>query len=261
MTPTPDYSKLQIICHEKTHRAVLKIFENFAERGRVLDLPAGEGALSWRLAALGYEVVAGEIDPAFFKVKEIACVYLDMNRKMDLPDNSFDSIACLEGLEHLEDQFTFIRECHRILRPGGKLVLSTPNILNLASRCKYFLSGFYSLVPRPINEFSLLPVFDHIHPVTYYQVRFLLHSNGFRISSVSTDLYRRSCYPFLLLYPLMRWTLLRTMRKETDPRQIEANREIRRVMASAAVCLGRTLIVVAEKQERAAATVVQASQV
>jgi SAM-dependent methyltransferase len=239
--------RLQILAHEKTHQKALSLFRSFSPRGRLLEVPAGEGALAWRLAEMGYEVVGGDVDPDFFKVPYLRCLRLDMNDIFPIEDETFSYISCIEGLEHLENQFSFVRECRRILRPGGKLVLSTPNILNIASRMKYLLSGFYSLFPRPLNEFNLIPVFDHIHPVSYYQLRYLLHTNGFKITSITTDLIRRSAVGLFFLYPFARFAMLRTMRKETDLRQQQANREIRRVMASGKIFFGRTLIVVAEK--------------
>ena len=47
-------------------------------------------------------------------------------------------------------------------------------------------------MPRPINEFSQVPVFDHINPVTYYQLRYMLHTQGFEITDVMMDFPRRS---------------------------------------------------------------------
>jgi len=255
------YENLQIIAHEKTHRKVLEILARFPRRGKLLDIPAGEGALAWQLHKLKFEVTGGDIDPGFFKVTPIPCIYLDMNREFPLHDEQFDFISCIEGIEHLEDQFHFVRQCHRILRPGGFLVLSTPNILNLASRLKFFFSGFYSLVPRPINEFSQVPVFDHIHPVTYYQLRYMLHTQGFVITQITTDLARRGAIPFYLLKPLIQLYSIRTMRKEGDPQQRDANREIRKILTSREVLLGRTLILVARKQNRQAIKTVQASEV
>lgn len=170
-------------------------------------------------------------------------------------------MSCIEGIEHLQDQFHFVRECHRVLRTGGHLVLSTPNILNLASRLKYLLSGFFSLVPRPINEFSLVPVFDHINPATYYQVRYMLHSQGFEITRVATDFCRRSAAGLYFLKPLVLYSSWRTMRKETDPQQRAANREIRRIMASPTILLGRTLILVARKKSGHSVRTIQASEV
>jgi len=255
------YEKLQIIAHEKTHRTVLRIMASFPERGALLEIPGGEGALAWQLLKLGYSVTAGDIDPGFFKVKPIPCIRLDMNRTFPLEDGQFDFVTCIEGIEHLQDQFQFVRECRRVLRPGGRLVLSTPNILNLASRLKFLLSGFYSLVPRPINEFSAIPVFDHINPLTYYQLRYLLHTQGFQITAVGTDLFRRGAAALLPLRPLVQMVTVRTMRKETDPRQRQANREIRRVLASPGILLGRTLIVVARRIEGSGPRTVQASEV
>jgi SAM-dependent methyltransferase len=255
------YDRLQIIAHEKTHSRVLEILGRFPSRGPLLEIPAGEGALAWQLHKLGYEVTGGDIDPAFFKVRPLRCIYLDMDRPFPLPDGSFDFISCVEGIEHLQDQFQFVRECHRILRPNGHLVLSTPNILNLGSRLKFLFSGFYSLVPRPINEFSQVPVFDHIHPVTYYQLRYILHTQGFHITEIATDIFRRSAAGLYWLKPAIRLYSIRTMRKERDPRQRAANREIRRILASPRLLLGRSLILVARKKDRQAIPVVQASAV
>jgi ubiquinone/menaquinone biosynthesis C-methylase UbiE len=255
------YDKLQIIAHEKTHRKVLEIFSHFPRRGRLLEIPAGEGALAWQLHKLGFEVTGGDIDPSFFKVAPLRCIPLDMNLPFPLPDEQFEFISCIEGIEHLEDQFQFVRECHRVLRPQGVLVLSTPNILNLPSRLKYFFSGFYSLVPKPINEFSQVPVFDHIHPVTFYQLRYMLHTQGFTISEVATDLMRRGAVPLYLLKPLIRLYSIRTMRKEKNPQQRFANREIRLTLTSRNILLGRTLIIVARKKARESIPTIQASEV
>jgi SAM-dependent methyltransferase len=246
------YEKLQVIAHGRTHRKVLEIFREFSKRGRLLEIPAGEGALAWQLHRMGYEVTGGDIDPRFFKVAQIECVALDMNRRFPLDNDQFDFVSCVEGIEHLQDQFEFVRECYRVLKPGGHLVLSTPNILNLASRLK---------VPRPINEFSQVPVFDHINPVTYYQVRYMLHTQGFQISRVTTDFYRRSAAGLYFLYPLIRLYSIRTMRKETDPEQRSANREIRGLLASPPLLLGRTLILVARKKEHYSIRTIQASEV
>jgi len=258
---TQAYEKLQIIAHEKTHRKVLRIFKAFPSRGALLEIPAGEGALAWQLKKLGYTVTAGDIDPNFFKVRSIPCIRIDLNRTFPVADEQFDFVSCIEGIEHLQDQFQFVRECHRVLRPGGRLVLSTPNVLNLASRLKFLFSGFYALVPRPINEFSLVPVFDHINPVTYYQLRYMLHTQGFKIIMVTTDFMRRSAAALYFLKPLVQLYSVRTMRKEIDPQQREANREIRRILCSPTILLGRTLVLVAQKKSNHSVRTIQASEV
>ena len=256
-----DGSRLQIIAHARTHQKVIELFSSFKSRGKVLEIPAGEGALAWRIQQLGYTVTAGDIDPTFFKVPTIPCLFLDMNRKFPIENDQFHFVSCIEGIEHLQDQFRFIRECHRVLKPEGILVISTPNILNLASRLKFLFSGFYSLVPKPINEFSKIPVFDHINPTTYYQLRYMLHTQGFEITIVTTDFFRRSALGLCFLRPLAQIYSVRTMRKEGDPQQRMANREIRRVLASPALLFGRTLILVARKRQNQDIPTIQASEV
>ena len=238
----------QIIAHERTFFKVLDLMEDLP-RGRVLDIPSGEGGISHCLREMGFQVVAADLDPGFFKCAGVECLGLDMNRPLELPDESFDYVVSLEGIEHLEHPFRFIRECHRVLKWQGRLILSTPNILNSASRLKYFLTGFYSLCPRPLNEFAHTPVFDHINPMTYYQLRYALHSSGFRITQATTDLWRRSCWPLLLFYPLQRLYSIRTMRKEADLRQREANKDVRRAMHSLDLLAGRTLVLEARKTD------------
>lgn len=48
-------------------------------------------------------------------------------RALPIPDNSVDGVILGEFLEHQSDLVPFFRECHRVLRPGGQLLLTTPN--------------------------------------------------------------------------------------------------------------------------------------
>lgn len=61
-------------------------------------------------------------------------VYLDATQPFPLPDSSFDCVFSEHVIEHLwyADGQTMLRECLRILRPGTKIRISTPNLLNIA---------------------------------------------------------------------------------------------------------------------------------
>ena len=91
---TESYDRLQIIAHERTHRRVLEIFDGFPQRGTLLEVPAGEGALAWQLQKLGYTVTAGDIDPKFFKVRPIPCIYVDLNSEFPFEGDRFDFVSC-----------------------------------------------------------------------------------------------------------------------------------------------------------------------
>lgn len=99
----------------------------------ILDLGAGQG---------NYLLIARQLKPqATFYVCDIenALSYEDL---IDIPfskcdfdvealpydDNTFDHINCLHVLEHLKNPIFFIKECYRILKPGGTLYLETPDV-------------------------------------------------------------------------------------------------------------------------------------
>jgi SAM-dependent methyltransferase len=213
----------------------------------VLDCPAGSGALTRDLLKAGYDVVPADLFPGNFKLPGRQCIFLDMHEKFPLADESLDAIICVEGIEHLEDQFHFVRECHRVLRTGGRLLLTTPNILNLASRLKYFLTGFWSLYELPVNEVSKDPTHDHIGPISYPWLRYILHTNGFRVRQVITDRQRRGARGLWPLVPFIRAFTRYTVNQERDPAQRERNAEILQHVLSRDILFGRTLIVLAER--------------
>ncbi len=80
--------------------------------------------------------------PDNFRVPEVPCHAINLHGGLPLDDQSVDLAYSVEVLEHLEDQFLFFREVHRVLRPGGRFVLTTPNVLSLTSRVRTLLAGF-----------------------------------------------------------------------------------------------------------------------
>jgi SAM-dependent methyltransferase len=229
------------------HPAVQRLFAAFQRQGKVLDAGAGQGALSLWLAQNGFEVTACELQPELFRVPEIPCLQVDLSRPLPFADAEFDAIACVEVLEHVEDQFSLLREFHRILTPGGRLVLTVPNVLSMAARWMYFWTGFLPLFARPMNEFRKSPEADHIHPIAYPQLRYLLHTNGLHIERVATDRYRRAGLPWLPLWPVVSLATWLRLAGEPDPRQRRSNAQAFRHLISPALMLGRALIVVAIK--------------
>jgi len=237
--------------HWKTHAAVERILDGLP-RGRLVDLAAGHGAMSDAARHMGFDVTACDIQPENFRAPGIRCVGCDLNGRMPFDDASFDVAVCVEGIEHLRDRYAFLRECFRILRPGGALVLTTPNVLNLSSRLRFFLGGFPSLF-RPPNEFRPDPSHGHISPTPWYYLRHALLLSGFTDLRVHTDRYRRSALLLAWLYPAVVLAGRHCTRRERDPAQRAANRELLREMRSAALLFGRTLIAVAAKPSGPAA--------
>jgi len=99
-------------------------------KGDILDFGAGAGNLTKRLqkmqrfSAITAADLLGRPPGISEQIEWLNC---DLNDKIAAPDKSFDVIISAEVIEHLENPRALMREWSRMLRPGGKLVFSTPN--------------------------------------------------------------------------------------------------------------------------------------
>jgi 2-polyprenyl-3-methyl-5-hydroxy-6-metoxy-1,4-benzoquinol methylase len=105
---------------------------------RVLDVGCASGYLSSRLAGRGARVIGIELDEAAARPAREFCedVLIGDVESMELPfpEGSFGAIVCGDVLEHLRDPQRFLERVRPLLRAGGRLVLTTPNVANWAMR-------------------------------------------------------------------------------------------------------------------------------
>ena len=109
---------------------------------KVLDLSCGGGATSKMLTSHGFEVVATDYTPppSIQGIHRVAGV--DLNEYLPFRSAAFNGVNLIEVIEHIEHQAQLIREISRVLREGGVMVISTPNILNVLSRLRFLFTGF-----------------------------------------------------------------------------------------------------------------------
>ncbi len=232
----------------KAHNMIIEILKNHGGKsGRILDAPAGSGAISKKLRDAGFEVYAADIASELFKLPGVHCEKVDLNQSLPYRDEFFDYILNSNGIEHLEDQYTFVRECYRILKPHGKLLISTPNILNLKARVANFLLGFPTFHDRPQNEVDEYEGGGHINNVSYFDLRINLHRNGFKIILVKTHLYSMTALFFSLLIPFVFAATYRSFQREKNREQRARNKDILKHVLSMDLLFGKKLFVLAEK--------------
>jgi len=103
------------------HSSFLKFFKGRSEPVglKILDVGAGEGALTQSLHALGYLMQACDLFPDHFKFPGVTCDKVDVTKSFPYPDNTFDRVIAVEVTEHILDHETFFKEVNRILKPGA----------------------------------------------------------------------------------------------------------------------------------------------
>ena len=107
------------------------------DRGRLLDVGCGNGRFLAQMRKLGWEVVGVEPDPEAVRIAKERFgleVFQGTLEEAGFPDNSFDAITMNHVIEHVPDPIRLLAECRRVLKPGGKLVVVTPNIWSLGRR-------------------------------------------------------------------------------------------------------------------------------
>jgi len=148
------------------------------QRGTVADLGAGQGALSVELARLGFEVYACDACTEEFRAHGLPNIRFDvtdLNQRFLYPDGMFDVVCGVEIIQHVENPRHFLRECRRILKAGGTLIPSTPNVLSLASRISFLPRG--CLIYFSQREYLSN---NHISPLRLQDPENMFREIGFR---------------------------------------------------------------------------------
>lgn len=174
------------------------------EKLKVLDMGAGHGAFSKRLHDMGFDVHACDLFPENFVFDKIECKKVDITGDFPYEDNTFDIIIAIEVSEHVLDHEKFFSETNRILKPGGRFYVSTPNILSLKSRVRFLFSGFpYSFKPLEIKNYDGL---QHVASLTLDQYDYLAVKNNFQQAEFEIDKEQSTSkllmifiYPFLYI--------------------------------------------------------------
>ena len=235
---------------------------------KVLDVPAGNGDTAQLLHELGADVTASDLYPEFFRYPGIACVKANLNGALPFADASFDFVICQEGIEHMPNQLHLFQELNRVLRPGGRAIVTTPNYSNLRTRLSYLLLESETYRHMAPNEADSVWAADHARAIDEVYLGHIFFANitrqrvlaalsGLRIVEVHPS---RVNYTSLVLWPfwypwlrLLGWLARRRglRRGQPAPQRPEAYAELAQLNQSLNVLTGGHLIVEYEKRQEA----------
>ncbi len=125
--------------------------------GRLLDVGCGNGQFLLQMQACGWEVEGVDFDPKAVEQardKHGLTMYAGELREVAYAQDAFDAITLNHVIEHLPEPIEVLTECRRILRPGGHLVVITPNVNSWGRR--RFTSHWRGLEP-PRHLFLFSP--------------------------------------------------------------------------------------------------------
>jgi 2-polyprenyl-3-methyl-5-hydroxy-6-metoxy-1,4-benzoquinol methylase len=228
-------------------RKIAASIQGFGGNLRILDVPAGFGQFTDALRSAGHDVT-----PADISGRRDDFVYADMNGALPFDDGAFDVVICLEGIEHVIDPTNLIGELIRVARPGGRIYLSTPNVMNFHSRLQFLFTGtFHQFSPYVLRDVPRGVMEDrgHIMPISYVQVRTLAEYHGGRVIDVMGDRFKRKA--LMPLYGAL-WLLGRPwawrLKRHPEARGHAArNAVLARHLNRPALLFSRSMIVVMEK--------------
>jgi 2-polyprenyl-3-methyl-5-hydroxy-6-metoxy-1,4-benzoquinol methylase len=139
--------------------------------GIVLDLGCNDGSITDLIFKMGCKVIGVDLPKVAQNAKKnfpnIEFTSFNIEEKFPFENNYFNYILAGEIIEHIIDDDSFLKECYRVLKQNGKLIITTPNIAFIRNRI-WLLFGRY---------------FDcgsHFHNYTFRNLRKKINVTGFK---------------------------------------------------------------------------------
>lgn len=154
-----------LVGRQRTLRARL----NSRRDARLIRTYLGSHSVRKLHVAAGHNVLSGWLNSDLYSTPEV--VYLDATQRFPFPDGAFDYVFNEHMIEHIpyEHGLKFLGECWRVLRPGGRLRIVTPDL--------QFLVDLYRAEKTPVQEEYIRWATDRFaHPAPGYHDTFVINN-------------------------------------------------------------------------------------
>lgn len=153
---------------EAQHALLDRIWKKCAlpREGRVLDIGPSNGIFTRYFLGHGFQVDCVDIDPAMRQsFVDLGCKFevADL-RTMPLPfaDASFDFIWCSHVIEHIPDVHRFVRDLHRVVKPGGYVIFRTPDLKRIGWDFWHDPTHLHPFIKVSLEKILLLGGFEFV---------------------------------------------------------------------------------------------------
>jgi SAM-dependent methyltransferase len=155
------------------------------EPGRLLEVAAGCGDLAAQLVGRGFRVIGTDLVDQW-RHPEVPFVRADLDMPLPFADGAFDATVLVEGIGYAESPSRVLREFRRVVRPGGAVVITMPNVLSLQSRVRFLLNGTYRWFPHPVCGSAPKAELADVHrdPLRATTLVFLLERAGLTVERI-----------------------------------------------------------------------------
>ncbi len=180
---------------------------------KVLDIPCGDGRASYEFKKKGATIIALDLFPNKIKLVDISARYADLTEFLPVESESVDYIICQEGIEHIPNQLNVLEEFNRVLKKGGKLLITTPNYSHIRARLSHFLfeSDLWKRMPPTeidgvwfADENAEKLYFGHLFLLGVQHLQSLITFTGFRVNRrIKTDMGSTSLIIGVTVYPVL----------------------------------------------------------
>lgn len=215
------YRNFLIMADTNLHDQVFELIKNNTGKAkRILVLGSGQGAMDQRLKDYGYEVLSSDIDKDNFKANTELHVmdfndFDQMHKFASLYKNKFDLVLSMEIVEHIENIHLYFDVVNKVLKKGGKFIITTPNVTSWISRIQFLVKGeLFSFSNQTFIEYG------HVNPISELELKTILNQKGF----ILNDMLRGGLLPKLwivtnikaLLYNILGFILRFFMKGNKD---------------------------------------------